>query len=152
MASWRGALLYRVKRPTFGKQTVASIAACLAVLLIFAADFRGDVRWYFDLAATFIGLPLIVAVGTLIDAPKPMARVFDYIGKASYPLYAIHRPAFVIAQQIYGRIVGWVEMPLPIVVAWLIVIAHRIGELLDPFASRLGRRLDHGSKVMKSAE
>ena len=150
-----GALLYRLRLPTFGKRTIASLVACVAVLLIFAADLHGEVRWYFDLAATFVGLPLIVAVGTLIDAPRPMGRIFDFIGKASYPLYAIHWPAFVIAHQLYGRLVGWVEMPLPIVVALvlvLIVTAHRIGVLLDPFAGRLGRRLDRRAKAILSTD
>lgn len=141
-----GAVLYRLgpRLPMIGTNGGASLAVCAVVLAVFAIDLTGSPRWYFDLAATLVVLPLVVAVATRIDAPSALRPVFDALGKLSYPLYAIHWPVFVIAHQIYGRASSFAPMPVALAAALVIaltIVAYFVGVVMDPIAGRLGRAL-----------
>lgn len=141
-----GALLYRLQLPMIGNSIAASLFACTLVILVFAVEAAGDTRWYYDIAMTLVVLPLVVTIGTTFDAPPPLRGLFDFIGKASYPLYAIHWPAFALAQQVYGRLMGWsAVMPFSVIVVLvgsLIVVAYYLAVLIDPIAGRFGRSLE----------
>lgn len=89
-----GVLLYRHRRAI----RLRFVSAMLAPLLLagaLAVD-PGARRAAYDLIFIFVLSPLIV----IIAVRKPGATwrpLCDYLGRTSYPLYAIHFPAFILA-------------------------------------------------------
>ena len=85
------------------------LAPLLAVVLISLAP---ESKHLFLYVALFGG-PLIVCVAIANPRSTRLAKAFDALGQASYPVYALHLPAFGLMKLAYDRATGalWDQPP-----------------------------------------
>jgi peptidoglycan/LPS O-acetylase OafA/YrhL len=143
-----GYVLRRIRRPP-RRAVSTSVGVALVIASVFAilhSPTLGPYDWLFDSVVVLLAFPAVVYAGSRIAVPRAMAAPFKWFGEASYPLYALHMPAGVIASLAMARVlphgsvgVGMVSL----VCASLAMLA--VSRLYDiPIRRVLSRRLGGG--------
>jgi peptidoglycan/LPS O-acetylase OafA/YrhL len=80
------------------------LALLAPLLTLFVCCAPDDTRWF--IASVLIATPAIVSLATAEPRSAVARRAFALLGEISYPLYAIHLPAFGIMKLAVNRISG----------------------------------------------
>jgi peptidoglycan/LPS O-acetylase OafA/YrhL len=91
-----GLLLYRLQEGGFFRW-LPRIPGLWLFLVLGVALFPGTYHggWLYDLACIFLLFPLIVLLGARDRLPRPAVPVAAWLGRISYPLYALHYPLII---------------------------------------------------------
>jgi len=93
-----GVLIYRRGLPKLPPGVLSWIPLLLATGLV-AVDVDGTARIVFDVFCVLVMFPAIIAVSTSIEPDRFSRSLFEYLGAASYALYAIHAPILELARR-----------------------------------------------------
>ena len=134
-------------------KTAATWLALVPVLLIgavlvYAPPF--GLRVYTDVGFTLVVSPLLVAVGAICQAPKPVRWAFERLGDISYPVYVMHLPLIFIWMFIARKLHLPAPLVLPAFMVGLCVLALFSANYIDApvrgALSRLWRNSKLGSR------
>jgi peptidoglycan/LPS O-acetylase OafA/YrhL len=95
-----GLLIFRV-----GNRRAIKIPAVLLVIIcacIFAVDTSGSHATALRFLAIFPLIPVLVWCGTANEPPIRLRKIFTFLGRTSYAIYAIHWPLFVLTMAVCG--------------------------------------------------
>ena len=103
-----GVLVFRVRSRW---QSSISLPPFLVATLLAAVLVANPPERYqaaFDLIATLIVFPSLIFLGANRAPTGMLARVFTWIGTASYPVYVLQAPVYEYALRVVGRLSGGV--------------------------------------------
>jgi peptidoglycan/LPS O-acetylase OafA/YrhL len=82
----------------FGRHAIGHFVFLLLIALLAAPAGWGA---WFDVAAVFVGFPVIVTVGALAPPHQALDPIWRWLGAISYPLYAIHYPFVLVISNLF---------------------------------------------------
>ncbi|NTJ62784.1 acyltransferase [Agrobacterium rhizogenes] len=91
-----GILIYSQRRRIPSGGIVAGLLCGATLVAVLCLEVSPGVRVYYDAIATFIALPLIVAVGAGVRLPRVFSAACEFLGASSYPMYVLHLPLAAI--------------------------------------------------------
>lgn len=114
----------------------------LAAVLAVALWLHSDPAWLYDLGATLLLFPVLVAAGAAARPSPFWTRICDLSGALSYPLYLLHLPllhmtAFVVKAvrpQASGELLWAVSSAAAVIGAWIVLKLYD-----EPVRAWLGR-------------
>ena len=101
-----GVLVYRTWRRWTITVSVPPVILCGALLIIFSLHPVANLDYAYDLVATILLFPLIVALGASSKPGKYLATVFSILGQASYGIYVLQHPIYRIIIKIFPQTYG----------------------------------------------
>ncbi len=142
-----GVLLYRSHRAGRRAPRLPPLAiAALLAAALFVPDVAGVSHGVTDATIALVGFPAVVWLGASVEL-EAAARVAEFAGEVSYPLYAIHYPLIVGAAAVAGAN-GWPALAvLVLATAAIVALAFLVSRVYDrPVRAalagiRLGRRV-----------
>jgi len=69
----------------------------LALLILIPAQLTGSGRWLAQYGIIVAGFPLLLVLALRTKAPDAAAPLLDWLGRMSFPLYAVHLPLLGLA-------------------------------------------------------
>ncbi len=103
----------------------------LALVVPVAPSWRLGV----DLALVSVGFPILLALAARVELPVYGRRCFAFLGRISYPLYAVHFPLIVVI-----HLAPQWHIPPPVVGAGVLAVAIALAKLVADDIEAPGRR------------
>jgi len=97
-----GVLIYRYS--LFTKYALRFALVPLALLLAILLVPYWQPSWIFDAAAILVAFPLIVIFGAGVPNATPLRKLWDVLGRLSYPFYIIHQPTLRATNQVFKHL------------------------------------------------
>ena len=137
-----GVLVYRAHRdgklPRWRAPSWAILAGILAVMAMPAAGLPHEAAR--DVGVVLLGLPLLLVLGVNAAEAPATARLFDWLGEISYPLYVTHGPLMALVFAVAAaRGVRTEAIPTALLVGLLfllIALCHPLSRRFDTPARR----------------
>lgn len=101
-----GVLVYRIWRV---RQPLIKVPYYVVALLLIAILVAHPPPYYqtaFDLVVTIVIFPTLVWLGAVSAATGPIARLFTWLGAASYAVYVLQEPLYRLTRGFFGATVG----------------------------------------------
>jgi peptidoglycan/LPS O-acetylase OafA/YrhL len=99
-----GVLVFRmwsVRRPAI---KVPNYAVALLLIAILVAHPSEHYQTAFDLIVTVLIFPILIWLEASSAATGPIARMFTWLGAASYAVYVLQEPLYILTLRIFGEI------------------------------------------------
>lgn len=97
-----GVLIYRYG--LFTKYAIRIALVPLALLLAILLVPYWQPSWIFDSIAILVAFPLIVIFGAGVPNATPLRKLWDVLGRLSYPFYIIHQPTLRAVNQVFKHL------------------------------------------------
>jgi peptidoglycan/LPS O-acetylase OafA/YrhL len=99
-----GVLVYRIWRFWHPSINVPHLAVALLLIAILVAHPSERYKTAFDLIVTILVFPALVWLGASSVASGFFARVFTWLGAASYGIYVIQAPLYTLTMRVLGKV------------------------------------------------
>lgn len=135
-----GVIIYRFGLPRLGPR-ILSWTPLFIIAALFTVHLDGAARIFFDLFCVLFLFPAIVMLAASIEPTRISQTIFEYIGEASFAVYAIHAPIFEMARRavrMYGHSPAAFSPGAGVALLVLIFFAAlALSRYYDPLARRI---------------
>jgi peptidoglycan/LPS O-acetylase OafA/YrhL len=133
-----GMLICRARSLITVRLPGAAVVCMIVLIGVLVAHPPKNLRSLYEIFAVMVVFPAIIAFSINVYVPESVAKIFIFIGHASYPLYILHAPTSYLIRHTYCYLTGQtLAAPFAVGVVVLVLYVAMFGLIERHVESRL---------------